>query len=158
MTITIVIINPSQKMRLECGWRHAQGDGPIIWKSLKKTVEFLLWCGQVGVKPWCEKLGPDHDVEKLRLDYEMCWALGCCKDSMIRKTFKNCVSFLVSENRSQKLINGYYLNNGFHLCFVFLCSCICICTVVIDYDYGKKKQKNNFCIKHIRVKYKEWEV
>ena len=45
MTITIVIINPRQDMRLECG-----RDGLIIWKILKKI-----------------QLRSDHGVEKLGL-------------------------------------------------------------------------------------------
>ena len=44
----------------------------------------------------------------------------------LRRSFKNWVSLLVSKNRSQKLINGSYLNKSVHLCF-----CICICTVII---------------------------
>ena len=41
---------------------------------------------------------------------------------------KNCVSVLVSKNRSQKFINSSYLNNGVDLlCFVFASI-----TVVID--------------------------
>ena len=58
---------------------------------------------------------------------------------MIRKTFKNCVSPLVSNNRRQKLIiKRSYLNNrvrlySFCICiYICLCFCIRICTVVID--------------------------
>ena len=39
----------------------------------------------------------------------------------LRKTFKNCVSLLVSKNRSQKLIKLSYLNNGVAWVFVFTC-------------------------------------
>ena len=93
-------------------------DGPENLKILKKGqlgVDFGPCRQTVGfsaIEVDSMKLSSDHGVEKLRADYgveklrlvhEMCRALGRCLPSMIRKTFKNCVSLLVSKNRTQKL-------------------------------------------------------
>ena len=45
--------------------------------------------------------------------------VGYCWHSMIRKTFKNCVSLLVSKNRSHKLINAVVLEQRSRLCICF---------------------------------------
>ena len=84
---------------------------------LRQTVEveFRPWCWEVGVRPgsWDFEVGPWKTiVEFLPLGHRV--EFRSLKDVCIvwiRKTFKNCVSLFVSKNRSQKLINGSYLNN-----------------------------------------------
>ena len=91
MTITIVIINP-RKRAWSVNDVMPGSDGPENLKILKKSQmgSTLDHEGrQLGYLPqWqtvevesdhgVEKLGSDNDVEKLRLDHEMCRALGCC--------------------------------------------------------------------------------
>ena len=58
MTITIVIINPKQEMRLECGWRHAQKrwaeNLEDFWKrfSWGPTMVLKSWGPTTVLKSW----------------------------------------------------------------------------------------------------------
>ena len=85
----------------------------VVWRSLSRSwcweVEFRPWCGEVGVRLWCSEIeiGPQN-VPNVTSVVSTIW---------LRKTFKNCVSLLVSKNRRQKLINRLYLNNGVHFFF-----------------------------------------
>ena len=94
-------------------WQTVEvGIRPRCWE-----VELRPWCWEVGVRPssWDFEVGPWKTiVEFLPLGHRV--GFRPLKDVLsivwLRKTFKNCVSLLVSKNRSQKLINGSYLNNG----------------------------------------------
>ena len=75
MTITIVIINPRQKIRLECGWRHAQKKWSENLEDFEKdSVEVRPWCWEVGVRPgsWGFEIGPCRQtIEYLPLGQRM---------------------------------------------------------------------------------------
>ena len=105
-----------------------------------------LWCWEVGVRPgsWDFEVGLWKTiVEFPQLEHRV--GFRPLKDVVsivwLRKTFNNCVSLLVSRNRSQKseLINGSYLNNRVACvfkstyCIMYLpelySSVCCICTV-----------------------------
>ncbi len=65
MTITIVIINPRQEMRLECGWRHAQKRWAENLKDFEKdSVEVRPWCwdGTMQADNWVSVIGAENWV------------------------------------------------------------------------------------------------
>ena len=99
----------------------------IAWKT-----EFRPWCWEVGARPrcWEIEIGP-LDVPRVGGVVGIVW---------LRKTFKNCVSLLVSKSRSQKQINAFVSEQQsppvstyvFCIGFVFvlrlyLSFCICAC-------------------------------
>ena len=54
MTITIVIINTRQEMRLECEWRHTRKRRAENLEDFEKDlVEVRPWCWEVDVRSWC---------------------------------------------------------------------------------------------------------
>ena len=139
----------------EMGWEFGR-----FWKrfSWVPTMVLRSWCPTMVLRSWGPTMELKVDIGpwrqtveysavaaavkfvrsrpvKMNWDlkhHEMYRTLGMVCIVWIRKTFKNCVSLLVSKDRTQKLINGSYLNNGVAYAFVFDCICICICTVVFD--------------------------
>ena len=118
----------------------------MVWRSWELTLENVG--RELGCLPLSRqlKLGSDNDVEKLKsnhgvgswktiVEFLPLWhrvGFRLLKDVVsiewLRKTFKNCLSLLVSKNRSQKLIHGSYLNNRVACLFVY---------VLLDwYHYG----------------------
>ena len=70
MIITIVIINPRQEMRQECGWRHAQKRWAENFEDFEKdSVEFWPWCGEVEFRPWCWEVRVQPYNWELTLDH-----------------------------------------------------------------------------------------
>ena len=116
MTITICHNKPPDR---KWGWcvddTMLGRDGPENLRILKKSqlrVEIGPWRRELGIRPLSRR------VEFLgSLPAEMNWDLKHHKMGRtlgvgvsivwLRKTFKNCVSLLVSKNRSQKLINAF---------------------------------------------------
>ena len=71
---------------------------------------------------WVFRISTDRDLKH----HEMCQTLGGGVSIVwLRKTFKNCLSLLVSKNRSQKLIDRV------RLC-IWICICNCICIAVYN--------------------------
>ena len=88
-------------------------DGPENLRILKKSrlrFEIGPWSRVVGDSAIESKSWVFSDLYRQRW-LEVLNTTRCAE----RKTFKNCVSLLVSKNRSQKLINRSYLNNSVHL-------------------------------------------
>ena len=119
-----------------------------------EKVEFRPWCGEVRVRPWCWyiEIGP-RDVPNVGGDVSIVWY-----ERLLR-----IVSLLVSKNRSQKLIQRSYLNNGVRLCFVFPCIYICMCTLVIDIlelwlrvVYNTCRQLNSLPLEHRELSSLPW--
>ena len=141
-------------MGLECEWHHARkwwrwevevrpGSWELTlghvgrqlgclpqWQTVEVGVRPCWWevgvrpCWwEVGVRPWCWEIeiGP-RDVPSVRGVVSIVW---------LQKTFKNCLSLLVSKNQSQKLINAFVPEQRSRLCLAFVFASICICTVVI---------------------------
>ena len=82
-------------------------------------------------------LSSDDGVEKWRLDHEMCRTLRVRVSIVcIRKIFKNCISLLVSKNRTQKLIiKRSYLNNRESTSFR-ICASPKLCNILIILVYS----------------------
>ena len=112
------------------GWEFEDFKNYLSWGfeigPCRQTIEFLplrqrieFFAIEVAVKffgSWPTKINWDLK------HHEMCRTLGGVVSIVwLRKTFKNCVSLLMSKNRSQKLINHLYLNNGLHLFLSVIC-------------------------------------
>ena len=128
-------------MGLECEWRHAQKRWSWEFEDFEKeSVGSWLWIMQAD--NWASTIGAENGVLCYRVEFLPLRRVPTSKDELrsktpwdvpnvgvwLRKTFKNCVSLLVSKKQSQKLINSSYLNNRVRLCFVF-CICKCVCTI-----------------------------
>ena len=123
------ILKKSQ-LRVDCG-------------RCRQTVEVGVWpwCWEVGVWPgsWDFEVGPWKTiVEFLPLGHRVgFWPLKDVVSIVWYERLLRIVSLLVSKNRSQKLINGSYLNNGVACvfesayCVLYFPVFACI-TVVID--------------------------
>ena len=135
-------------MGLECEWRHAQNQWSWEFEGFKKEsceltlghvarqlgYQPLRQTVEVGVQPWWWEVGSNHGVEKLRLDHKMCRTFwGVVSIVWLWKTFKNCLSPRVEEQKSEvnKCVRTWTTESLVYLSplIVFW---ICICTVVID--------------------------
>ena len=114
-------------MGLECGWRHARKRWSWEFEDFEKesvgswdwTMEAENWALCYWVESW---IGVVEDVVRVLqistdrdLNITRCAAWLGSDSTGFAKTLKNCVSLLVSKNRSQKLIKPFVPNNRVRL-------------------------------------------
>ena len=93
------------------------------------------WCGEIGVRPGCL----DFEVEPWKTIVEFLPlghsdGFGPLKDVVSIVWYERLLRILplfVSKNRTQKLINGSYLNNRIACVLESACICIWICIVYV---------------------------
>ena len=116
----------------------------VSWELILDDVGRQLGClplrQRVEVRPWWWEVGSDNDVEKLRPTMVLRnwdWTTRCAERwgfvSIVwyerpLRIVSISLSLFVSKNRSQKLINGSYLNNRATCVFV-------LCGLHIYYGY-----------------------
>ena len=122
MTIT------RQEMGLECGWCHARKRWSWEYEDFEKRVVKLIldhggW--EVEFRPLEQRVEFFGSLPaEMNWDlkhHEMCQKLrGGVNIVWLQKTFKNCVSLLVSKNRSQKLIKTLVPETTESACIMYL--------------------------------------
>ena len=102
----------------------------MIWKRVGWEVDIGPWSRVFGdsaieSKSWVFRISAGRDELRSKTPRDVPNVGGGVSIVWLRKTFKNCVSLLVSKNRSQKLINPSYLNNRVRL-YLYCVVCIYI--------------------------------